>query len=57
MPDPAKVTGSAIDQRLAFEEAFVTLDARIKRLLALPLGRLTDRELSLELARIGETPT
>lgn len=56
MPDPAKVTGSAIDQRLAFEETFVTLNARIGRLLALPLRRLTDCELSLELARMGEAP-
>lgn len=56
MPDPARVSGSSIDQRLAFEEAFVTLYGRIRRLLALPLGRLSDQELSLELARIGATP-
>jgi protein-tyrosine-phosphatase len=56
MPDPARVTGSAIDQRLAFEEAFVTVYARVRELLALPIERLSDRELSLELTRIGEMP-
>lgn len=40
--------------RLAFEELFVTLEARIWQLLALPLGTLSDQALSRELARIGE---
>ena len=55
MPDPAAVVGCAIDQQLAFEEAFVTLHSRIRRFLALPLERLRDRALSAELTRIGET--
>ena len=46
MPDPGGVTGSSIDQRLAFEEGFVTLHARIRRLLAVPLDRLSDQDLS-----------
>lgn len=54
MPDPAGVGGSSIDQRLAFEEGFVTLYARISRLLALPLERLSDQGLSVALTRIGE---
>lgn len=55
MPDPATVIGSAIDQQLAFEEAFATLHSRIRRFLALPLERLSDQALSAELTRIGET--
>ena len=55
MPDPAAVVGCAIDQQLAFEEAFATLHARIRRFLALPLERLSDQALSAELTRIGET--
>lgn len=55
MPDPATVIGSAIDQQLAFEEAFATLHSRIRRLLGLPLERMSDQALSAELMRIGET--
>lgn len=55
MPDPATVIGSAIDQQLAFEEAFATLHSRIRRFLALPLERMSDQVLSAELTRIGET--
>jgi arsenate reductase len=56
MPDPATVIGSAIDQQLAFEEAFATLHSRISRFLALPVERMSDQALSAELTRIGETP-
>lgn len=55
MPDPATVIGSALDQQLAFEQAFTTLHSRIRRFLALPLERLSDQALSAELTRIGET--
>jgi arsenate reductase (thioredoxin) len=54
-PDPATVIGSAVDQQLAFEEAFATLHSRIRRFLALPLERMSDQALSAELTRIGET--
>lgn len=56
MPDPATVVGSDVDIRLAFEEAFGTLESRIRKFLVLPLGRLTDRALSRELALIGDEP-
>ena len=56
MPDPATVVGSDTDIRLAFEEAFGTLESRIRKFLALPLGRLTDRALSRDLALIGDEP-
>lgn len=53
-PEPELVVGSPTDKRLAFEEAFVLLELRIRRLLALPLDRLTDAALSSQLGRIGE---
>jgi len=53
-PDPETVVGSDTDRRLAFEEAFVALEARIGKLLALPLEGMSDQVLSRELARIGE---
>lgn len=53
-PEPELVVGSETDRRLAFEEAFVLLDARIRKLLALPLGRLSAPALSRQLASIGE---
>lgn len=56
MPDPGAVVGSDIDLRIAFEEAFGTLQARIQRFLALPIGQLTDQVLLQELIRIGELP-
>ena len=52
--DPETVVGTPTDRRLAFEEVFVTLEARIRRLLALQMDQLTDRALARELTRIGE---
>jgi len=54
MPDPAIVVGSEIDIRVAFEEAYGTLDSRIRQFLALPLGNLNAPALAQELQRIGE---
>lgn len=53
-PEPELVVGSETERRLAFEETFVLLEARIRRLLALPLNRLSDPALSCQLARIAE---
>ena len=53
MPDPSTVAGSEVDIRLAFEEAFLTLNWRIQEFLALPLESLYGRSLSLALERIG----
>jgi hypothetical protein len=52
--DPETVVASPTNRRLAFEEVFVTLEARIRRLLALQMDQLTDRALARELTRIGE---
>ena len=53
-PEPELVVGSETQWRLAFEEVFVLLEARIRRLLALPLNRLSDPALSRQLASTGE---
>jgi protein-tyrosine-phosphatase len=53
-PDPESVATNEIDTRLAFEELFFTLDGRVRRLLALPLERMSDEVLARELMRIGE---
>jgi len=52
-PDPESVVGTPADRRLAFEKVFVTLEARIRKLLALQMDQLTDRALTRELTRIG----
>jgi protein-tyrosine-phosphatase len=54
LPDPTAAVGSEIDIRMAFEEAFATLDLRIRKFLALPLGLLNRRALTQELERIGK---
>lgn len=55
MTDPATIVGSEMDIRVAFEQAFSTLDWRIRRFLSLlPLGDLNGRALTQALERIGE---
>ena len=54
-PDPETVVGTPTDRRLAFQEVFVSLEARIRKLLALQMDQLTDRALARELTRIGES--
>ena len=56
MPDPVEVVGSEIDIRLAFEEAYGKLLARIRMFLALPLEELDDKALVQALARIAVLP-
>lgn len=53
IPDPAAVTGSDADQRRAFSEAAVFLARRIDLLLALPLEKLTRRNLQAEIEHIA----
>jgi arsenate reductase (thioredoxin) len=54
LPDPGAIAASELDIRLAFEQAFATLELRIEQLLALPLAQMSDEALSRGLARIGE---
>lgn len=53
-PEPELILGSPTDKRLAFEEVFVLLVARIRKLLSLRLNRLSDPALPRLLAGIGE---
>lgn len=52
--DPEAVVGGETKIRRACEEVFALLEARIRKLLALPLDRLSDEDLVEQLARIGE---
>ncbi len=54
LPDPAHVTGSEAQIIAAFENTYAALEKRITALLALPLDDLTDAELTVLLAQIGE---
>jgi arsenate reductase len=54
MPDPADIVGHGSDIQLGFEEAFGTLESRIRKFLVLALTNVTDLELAQGLARIGE---
>jgi arsenate reductase len=54
IPDPAAVTSSTDEQRRAFEQAYQTLDARIRRLVALPFDTLDAAGVRRELQRIAD---
>lgn len=53
VPDPATVTGSAEQIARAFQDAFLTLERRIRLFVALPLDSLDQLALKKELNRIG----
>ena len=52
--DPAAVTSSIDDQRRAFEQAYQTLDARIRLLVALPDAQLDTLTARTSLAAIAD---
>jgi protein-tyrosine-phosphatase len=51
--DPASVTGSAEEKRLAFEQAYALLSTRIDRLLELQLAETEREQLKAQLDGIG----
>jgi arsenate reductase len=53
IPDPAAVEGSDSERRLAFQQAYGDLEARIKRFLALPLEALDPPTLKARMKEIG----
>ena len=55
VPDPAAATGSDTERRQAFRAAYVALDARIKRFVALPVASLEPQALKAALREIGST--
>lgn len=54
IPDPAAVTSSLDAQRRAFEDAFRTLEARVRLLVALPLEKLDSLALAEQLDTIAQ---
>jgi arsenate reductase (thioredoxin) len=53
VPDPAELLANDTDVRADFERAYVSLESRIRKFLALPLDQLTHRELVDALGLIG----
>ena len=51
--DPGHVKGTDEDIIAAFEETYRILEHRIKKMLALPLEEMSERELSAKLNKIG----
>lgn len=54
VPDPAAVSGSPEQIARAFQDAFITLDRRIRLFVALPLESLDQLALKSQLERIGK---
>ena len=54
VPDPAAVSGSPEQITRAFQDAFITLDRRIRLFVALPLESLDQLALKSQLDRIGK---
>jgi arsenate reductase (thioredoxin) len=55
LPDPASVEGEA-ERRAAFAATLRAIEARIARLLELPIAELDPAELKRRLAAIGASP-
>jgi arsenate reductase (thioredoxin) len=55
VPDPAAVEGSEADKRAAFAQAFETLAARVRRLVALPPADLREATRAAALRAIGQS--
>ena len=53
VPDPAAVQGEEAEQRRAFREAYVTLENRIKLLVALPIEKLDRLAIKRNVDDIG----
>ena len=50
------VQGTDIDKKAAFNQAFKSLDTRIKLFLSLPIASLDQLRITEEMAAIGKTP-
>jgi arsenate reductase len=53
VPDPAAVTGTEAQQRIAFRDAYLALENRIKIFVALPIERLDRLAIKREVEAIG----
>jgi arsenate reductase len=56
IPDPASVQGTDIDKKAAFNQAFKSMDTRIKLFLSLPIASLDQLRIKQEMDAIGRTP-
>ena len=56
IPDPAAIQGTDIEKKAAFNQAFKSLDTRIKLFLSLPIGSLDQLRIKQEMAAIGKAP-
>lgn len=54
LPDPAHVTGTDAEIKAAFEATYSALETRIKKMMDLPLEKMSDQELTEKLNEIGE---
>jgi arsenate reductase len=55
MPDPAAVQGFDIEKKSAFNQAFKSMDTRIKLFLSLPIASLDQLSIKQDMAAIGKT--
>lgn len=55
IPDPAAATGSEVEKRLAFRQAFASLERRIKIFLSLPVAKLDRLTLQRRVNEIGRS--
>ena len=55
LPDPAAVTGSDEDKRMAFRAIHDAMSRRVAMLLAAPIEKMSDAERRVEMRRIGDT--
>jgi arsenate reductase len=53
VPDPAAATGTELERRQAFRDAFRVLESRIKLFVSLPLAKLDRLTVSREVRTIG----
>jgi len=56
IPDPASVQGTDIEKKTAFNQAFKSMDTRIKLFLSLPIASLDQLRIKQEMDAIGKTP-
>jgi len=54
VPDPAHVDGDDAAKMKAFLDAYLTLNERVKRLVALPIESMDQKQLKQQLAEIGK---
>jgi arsenate reductase (thioredoxin) len=56
IPDPAAVQGTDIEKKAAFNQAFMSMDRRIRLFLSLPIASLDQLRIKREMDAIGKTP-